>query len=106
MDSSTKKRMKADLESKIIGTGSLSETHLRGVYINPSYQKAGAGKLIVFALEKRAREEELASIELGASLSSLSFWESAGFTLVKKDFVPIDNDERLYFYRMSKSLED
>ncbi|MFC1920860.1 GNAT family N-acetyltransferase [Chloroflexota bacterium] len=89
---------------EIIGTGNLHENSIRQVYIDPSYQKQGVGKLIVDELELKAKDNQLSFLDLGASLLSRNFWESLGYTLDKEDSVPIENDQELRFFRMSKNF--
>jgi N-acetylglutamate synthase-like GNAT family acetyltransferase len=95
----------AEYNGEILGTGTLSGSNMRRVYINPPHQHRGIGKLITQELEKKALDEKLTTIDLAASLVSKRFWESRGYTVQKEDYVPVKNNKKLHFYRMSKTLQ-
>ncbi len=86
------------------GRGTLLETDVRRVYISPLHQHTGIGKLIMNEIVKKALNDKVPGLDLGASLVSRRFWASLGFEVVKEDFVPIKNNQKLHFYRMVKSL--
>jgi GNAT superfamily N-acetyltransferase len=88
-----------------MGTGTLSGTNIRRVFVNPHHQQKGTGKLIVRELEKKALIAKITTLDLEASLVSRQFWESTGFVVQREDFVPVRNDQRLHFYRMTKTLD-
>jgi citrate lyase synthetase len=94
----------AKLDNEIIGTGTLFGTNIRRVFIHPLHQYTGTGKLIVRDLERRALIEKLTTVDLEASLVSRRFWESLGFVVQREDFIPVKNNKKLYFYRMTKDL--
>ncbi len=94
----------AEYDGRIIGTGNLHENFFGQVYIHPSYQNLGAGKLIVDELERKAAENRIESIEIGASLVSREFWNARGFVLEKEEAFSIENGQELRFFRMSKKL--
>ena len=68
----------AESNGEILGTGTLLGTNVRRVYVNPSHQHEGIGKLIVAELERRALGLNL---DLAASLISRQFWESCGYQI-------------------------
>ena len=93
---------------EIVGTGTLVGdhiSHISRVYIDPQYQHRGMGKMIVRELENKALKEELTIINLDGSLASRDFWESLGYNVRKEDSIPVENDRRLYLYRMSKTFQ-
>ncbi|MFC1900867.1 GNAT family N-acetyltransferase [Chloroflexota bacterium] len=95
----------AEYNGEIIGTGNLHENSIRQVYINPSHQNTGTGKLIVDELERKAIDNKLDSVEIGASLVSKEFWDARGFILDKEEAFPIENNQELRFFRMSKKFQ-
>ena len=95
----------AECSSEIIGTGSLSSTHISRVFVSPLYQHRGTGKLIVRELEKKALLDKSATLDLEASLVSKQFWESLGFVVQREEYIPVRNDQRLDYYRMTKTLD-
>jgi citrate lyase synthetase len=105
-DAATGYTVVAECSSKIIGTGSLSGTHIGRVFVSPHQQHRGTGKLIVRELEKKALLETSATLHLEASLVSRRFWESLGFAVQREDYLPVRNGQRLDYYRMTKTLDE
>ena len=93
-----------ELNNKIIGTGTLVGSNVRRVFIDPSYQLKGFGKLIMKNLEKKAYLNGLKTIDLDSSLVSKRFYDSLGYIAVKKDVIMVENNQRLDFYKMEKKL--
>ena len=91
-------------KDRIVGTGTIRVDHISRVYIEPEYQRYGIGKSIVTDLENKAIEENVTTLYLNGSLVSKEFWKAMGYNIQKEDYIPVDNNERLYLYRMSKSL--
>lgn len=94
----------AENNNELLGTGTLSGTHISRVFVSPLHQKRGIGKAIVQELERKASGEKPATLYLEASLVSRQFWESLGFAIQAEDFIPVRNDQELHFYRMAKTL--
>ncbi len=93
----------AENGGRIIGTGTLLDDGIRRVYIDPSYQKNGIGTGIYRELEKKALQNGLSRLGLGASVIAREFWESVGFVFEEEVDIPA-GDEQLKFYMMSKTL--
>lgn len=93
-----------ELNNKIIGTGTLVGSNVRRVFIDPSYQLKGFGKLIMKNLEKKAYLNGLKTIDLDSSLVSKRFYDSLGYITIKKDVIMVENNQRLDFYKMEKKL--
>ncbi|MFH0847648.1 MAG: GNAT family N-acetyltransferase [Chloroflexota bacterium] len=94
----------AESNGQILGTGTLLGTNVRRVFVNPTHQHKGIGKLIVYELERKAELEGLFTLDLSSSLVSRQFWESVGFVLSKEDFLPVRNGKKLLFYEMVKTM--
>jgi N-acetylglutamate synthase-like GNAT family acetyltransferase len=94
----------AESGGQILGTGTLLGTNVRRVFINPEYQRQGIGKIIAEKLERKARANGLAKLDLSASLKSRQFWEARGFTSTKEFALPVANGQKLIFYEMTKTL--
>jgi GNAT superfamily N-acetyltransferase len=94
----------AESHGRLVGTGTLSGTNVRRVFVSPIQQHRGIGKVIEGELERKAASQKLPSLDLDSSLVSGRFWESMGFTKQKDDFIPIRNGKRLLYCRMAKSL--
>ena len=95
-----------ECNSGVVGTGTLLGTNIRRVFVNPIYQYKGIGILLVQELERKASLEKYATLDLEASLVSRQFWESLGFVIEREDYIPVKNDEKLYYYKMTKTLRD
>jgi N-acetylglutamate synthase-like GNAT family acetyltransferase len=89
----------------LIGTGTLLDTNVRRVFIYPTLQQRGLGKIIALELEKKARTGGLSTIDLSASIGSVKFWGNLGFELQREAFLPVDNEQKLYYYEMIKHLQ-
>lgn len=95
----------AEQNDEIIGTGTLLDANVRRVFISPKWQQYGLGKKIAWELEKRARSQGLAMIDLSASLGSRKFWENRGFEFQKEAFITVANDKKLVYFEMTKQLD-
>jgi len=96
----------AACNSEVLGTGTLLGTNIRRVFISPLHQHRSIGKMLVQELERKALNEKLATLDLASSLVSRQFWESLGYVLQSEEYIPVRNDQKLYFYRMVKTLDD
>jgi N-acetylglutamate synthase-like GNAT family acetyltransferase len=94
----------AEREGELLGTATLLGSNIRRVFVNPEYQHSGVGKLLVQDLQKKASFKQLTVVDLEASLSSKLFWQSLGFTVREKDYVPVRNNRKLRYYKMFKTL--
>ena len=88
----------------LLGTGTIIETSIRRVFINPEYQHQGIGKIIANKLERKAKSSGLAKLDLSASLKSRQFWEAMGFVATGEFALPVANAKKLIFYEMIKTL--
>lgn len=87
-----------------IGTATLLGSNMRRVFIKPSHQHKGIGKLLVDNIERKASLEQLTMIDLDASIVSRSFWESLGFLVQTEEHMPVENNKELVYFRMFKRL--
>jgi len=76
------------------------------MFVTPNNQHRGIGRLIVNELERKASLEKFNTINITASLVSRQFWESMGFIVEKEDFLPVSNNQKLYYYKMLKTIGD
>ncbi|MET4084119.1 N-acetylglutamate synthase-like GNAT family acetyltransferase [Pedobacter sp. UYP30] len=93
-------------DSKIIGTGTLKQTHIKRVFVQPNCQGMGFGKLIMTNLEQKAKSDNFKMIELHSSLFAKSFYDGLGYKMFKIGKVNVENGEILYFQRMAKNLSE
>ena len=95
-----------ECNGKIIGTGTLLGTNIRCVFIDPSWQHKGFGKLVMHKLEERALAKGISILNLSASLVSKRFYDSLGYVTQKEDYIPVRNKQKLSYYTMVKKLND
>jgi N-acetylglutamate synthase-like GNAT family acetyltransferase len=55
-------------------------------------------------LEERARSLGVTTVRLDASLPSKAFYDKLGYATVERTFLPLENDRRLEFFKMQRSL--
>ena len=91
-------------DGKIVATGSLIEGVILRVYVDPNCQKQGIGKLIMKVLEKRALQEGYDEVILRATEISWQYYQLMGYTIVEKNYVAVEKDARLEYYKMEKRL--
>ena len=90
--------------NRVIGTGTIIDDHIMRVFVNPKFQKRGFGKLIMSKLEEKATSSGVNKVKLDASLPSKKFYDSLGYKLCEKTYVKLENNKKLYYYKMSKAL--
>ena len=95
-----------DFSGKIIGTGTLLGTNIRRVFIDPSYQHRGFGKLVMHKLEEQAFANGISILDLSASLVSKRFYDSLGYITQKEDYIPVRNKQKLIYYAVVKKLNE
>jgi N-acetylglutamate synthase-like GNAT family acetyltransferase len=77
---------------------------LRSLYVLPQYQHRGHGRRLADALLAEAKAVGLARLELDASLNSLSFYETLGFTRLGTVDHALAQDVTLPCVHMSRDL--
>ena len=71
----------ADLESKIIGFGSVTdEGYLDYMYVHKDYQRKGVAKKLLHEIEKTADELKVEKIYSHVSITARGFFEKHGYT--------------------------
>ena len=93
----------ADLDNKIVGTGSLFEDELRNIFIDPDYQRKGIGRSITFHLEEIAKNKGYSEVWLVSSITARSYYLSLEY----EEVVEVDEeigDMKTIGYLMRKNL--
>jgi GNAT superfamily N-acetyltransferase len=93
-----------DRAGRVIGTGTLVGDEIKRVFVTPMAQRHGAGRRIMQHLEEMARSSGVTMVRLDASLPSKAFYDKLSYVTVEKTFLPLENDRRLDFFRMQRSL--
>lgn len=88
---------------KIVATGCFVENHITRVYVLPEYQKKGYGTFIMKNIEAQIAEK-YDKAYLDASLAAAIFYERLGFSTVKHEKYPVENDVVLVYEIMEKGL--
>ena len=91
-------------EGRLVGTGTLLDGVILGVFVSPEGQGGGTGTAIMDALEYEARAIGLTRVELGASLTALDFYIRRGYTLRTKVTMDAGEGEHLDYYPADKVL--
>jgi len=95
-----------ELDGRIVATGTVVGNNIRRVFVLPEYQGRGLGRLVMERLERHARAEGVETVELDVSLVSERFYDRLGYRLVKKDYIPLEDGERLDYFLMVKSMAE
>jgi GNAT superfamily N-acetyltransferase len=90
--------------NQIIGTGTIVGDEIMRVFVDPVFQKRDFGKLIMRELEQKAVSTGINVVKLDASLPSKKFYELLDYVVLEETFVEVENNKRLDYYKMEKSL--
>ena len=79
--------MAVDEKGEVVGVAKLYEKeagvgHVSHLAVAPEYQRQGIGRLLMDAVEKRARKRGFKTIGTMARLTGTSYFEGAGFRVV------------------------
>jgi GNAT superfamily N-acetyltransferase len=91
----------ATIGRRVVGTASLDGSVVRTVFVAPDVQSRGIGRLLMAAIERMARERNIPSLAVPASLTAETFYARLGFRAVRDSY---HGDERTII--MERSLED
>ena len=89
--------------SQIIGTASIDGARVRNVFVEPSFQGKGIGRMLMKEIEAHALSHGQAHLFLFAALSAIRFYEKLGFVTkgrVQHDLGEVSIEE----CRMEKTL--
>jgi len=69
-------------DDRIVGFGTVVPelTELRACYVHPRFNRQGIGRLLLEALEEKARAAGVAWLNLNASLNAEEFYRASGYT--------------------------
>jgi GNAT superfamily N-acetyltransferase len=91
-------------DGRIVGTGTVVGDEIARVFVEPGSQKCGIGKLIMQKLEEKALSQGIHIVKLDASLPSKKFYDLLGYVTLEETFLEVENDKKLHYYKMEKSL--
>ena len=72
----------------LIGTAGLRGDYLRSVFIEPTHQGQGLGKVLVANIEEIARQNAISEIMVHSSVTARQFYEALGYEFVEFQSYP------------------
>ncbi len=93
----------AEVDGKMIGTGTLLGQRIKRVYVEPKMQGGGIGKRIMSELENEAGNNGVKEVLLYASVPAKKFYDSIGYETFSESFLEIKG-KRLKYYDMKKGM--
>lgn len=92
------------IDHSIVATGSIVKNEISGVFVAPNSQGKGLGKSLMIELERLAKEESIAEIEIHSSLPAKQFYQNIGYTLGAKSQIDVGDGEYLEYWPGKKIL--
>jgi GNAT superfamily N-acetyltransferase len=90
--------------NQIVATGTIIDSHITRVFVDPAFQKNGFGKIIMQKVEAKALSAGVSVVKLDASLPSKRFYDSLGYVTLEKTSLEVENGKKLDYYKMEKTL--
>ena len=72
----------------LVGTVGLKGSYLRSLFVDPSFQGQGLGKVLVARIEEEARQREIPEMMLHSSLTAREFYAALGYEFVELQSYP------------------
>ena len=91
------------IDETIVASGCFVNNHITRVYVLPEYQKKGYGTFIMKNIEAQIRKK-YDTAYLDASLPAEALYEKLGFTTIKHERIPVENEVILAYEMMEKEL--
>jgi N-acetylglutamate synthase-like GNAT family acetyltransferase len=91
-------------DGKVIGTGSIVDIDILGVFVNPEFQHQVHGKSLMQELEKKAVVNGISEVVLSVSLPSRRFYESLGYEIFEDRTIDVGEGQRLDYWEAKKTL--
>jgi len=93
-----------EYKGKIVGTGTLLGASIRRIFIHPSYQQRGFGKLIMHKLEKQASANGIGTLELISTVISKRFYDSLGYVTREEGYFLAGAKQKFPYCWMTKKI--
>lgn len=74
----------AELNGKLIGTASLENNIIYGVFVDVDYHRRGVGKKLISIIEDKAKANSVNLIQVPSSITSQNFYYAFGYKYVKE----------------------
>ncbi len=95
----------AEMQGKIVGTGSIIGDTILRVFVDPAHQQQGLGRMIMNELERQAAADSVRTVQLRALTNAAKFYESLGYSTIDRGLVEFGNSGYLEYYMMQKRLD-
>lgn len=92
-----------EANDEVVGVGALDHEEIKRIYVDPRAQGQGIATSLVTALEAAAKTQRIETVHLDASPSSVSFYESLGYSRARNDQLRV-GDALFTFVHMTKHL--
>ena len=89
---------------RIVGTGSLVDSEISGLFVLPDAQGGGTGSALMEELEQRAAQLGAGTIELDVSLPSRAFYEHRGYTDLEERSLDVGEGQHLDYWHARKRI--
>jgi GNAT superfamily N-acetyltransferase len=93
-----------EMGGKLIGTGTLLGNNIQRVYVHPSYQRRGFGKLIMRELESKASARGIMVLFLESTTVSKTFYDVLGYRTLEEASFSVGTEHNFRYYKMEKEL--
>jgi len=99
-------RLIAEMDGHPVGIGAVivERSELRACYVSPEAARRGCGSAIVREIERLARDNGLARLELAASINAEPFYAAHGYAVRERSHVVLRNGHRMAAVWMAKNL--
>jgi len=91
-------------DERIVGTGTITDDHISGVFAAAEVQHLGLGRAIMAHLEALARAAGVTMATLDVSLPSRRFYERIGYRVIEPDRTEVGDGQHLDYWKATKSL--
>ena len=95
----------AESNFSVVGFGERWLKEIYAVYVHPLYTRRGIGSALVAELERSARDDGLAILELDASLTAEPFYRACGYEIVSRGSHSFIDGTAIASVRMAKRLQ-
>jgi N-acetylglutamate synthase-like GNAT family acetyltransferase len=94
-----------ELDKRLVGTGTLLETEILRVFVDPLVQRKGIGKQIMILLEEHAKESRVKAVYLTSTAVSKPFYDRLGYVAIESKIFSAEETQVVGYYRMTKNLK-
>jgi putative acetyltransferase len=99
-------RLIAEVDGRIVGIGALvvENAELRACYVTPEASRKGVGTALVREIERMARGQSLAYLELNSSVTAEPFYASLGYEICERSEHFLGSAQSMACVKMRKEI--